>query len=334
MPRQQLSLSNDHGGRRRRPTKQIMTNTIRTIFAIAAIAAVCFAAGCGGTAEPANTAPPVVAEKPSAPPTAKAMLELERSLWDAWKARDGNVARRQLDPRFVSFIAGKRVDLETYATNVTKQKCVVKSFDLTDEQLTFAGENVAMLSYKADQDYTCDGKKGPAKVNAAAVFVREGAMWRAVAYGEVPTADPAKKAPPAKPAVEKKEAPLAEPTLDGATTAAVAAETKVWEAWRAKDAAALDASLAPEYVFVNAMGRSDRAAISNAWTADNKCEIASVRLADAASVALAPDAMLLTYRGIVDGTCDGVSVPADWYATVLVKSGDTWKPAFAIAVPQ
>ena len=316
---------------------------MKRIFTITlTLAAAALFAACGAPAENkpaannsnaananANTAKPVAAA-----PTKEALMTMEKAGWEAWKNRDAKWTQDNMSDKGVNLGTAGRMDKAAAVKSYTDQKCEIKSYALSDEQMQMVGPDVAVLTFKGAQDATCDGKKSPANVNSASIYVREGDKWKAAFYAETPVIDP--KAPLAKPAApaKKDEAKKEEAKPDAATDAVLAIEKKVWEAWKAKDATALEGVLAKDFVFVSGEGRGDRATTIKRWSTENKCEIKSFTLSDAMSVSIGKDVTMLTYKGGADGKCEGQPVPTEWYVAVYSKEGDTWKANFGMGVSQ
>ena len=314
-----------------------------SIFLLVALAVV-FAVSCGspaannttanaGNVSNANTNS-AAAKPAAAAPTKEALMALEKGLWEAWQKRDAKYFETALSDKYVGFNDRGRTNKAASIESTVRPTCEVKSFSLSDEAIHVISPDVAAISYKAAQDYTCDGKKGPANVWSGAVYVREGDAWKCALYAEAPVADP--KAPPAKPAAPaaKEEAKKEEAKPDATTAEIYEAEKKIWEAWKAKDGKTLDAALGKDFTYVFSMGRFDRAAALKMWSTDNKCEIKSVSLTEPASVALSSDISLFTFVGSADATCDGQPVPTEWYAAVYKKEAAGWQPLFAVSLPK
>ncbi len=278
----------------------------------------------------ANTAKPAVA----AAPTKDALMTMEKAGWEAWKNRDAKWTVENASDKFVSLGATGRMDKAAAVKSYTTQKCEIKSYSLSDDQMQMVGPDVAVLTFKGAQDYTCDGKKGPANVWSASIYIREGDKWKSAFYAETAVVDP--KAPPAKPAApaKKDEAKKEEAKPDAATDAVLAIEKKIWEAWKVKDAKALEDILAKDFTFTGGQGRRDRATIIKEWTTESKCDVKSYTLSDAASVSLTKDVSLLTYKGAADGKCDGQAIPTEWSVAAYIKDGEAWRPAFGMGVSQ
>lgn len=105
-----------------------------------------------------------------------------------------------------------------------------------------------------------------------------------------------------------------------------ASETKLWEAWKNKDAKPFKASLSADSLIIGengVQGKDD--AIKDITSAS--CEIKSYQLSDWKLTMLSVSAALLTYKGTVDGTCGGTAIPTTWASSVWVKSGGKWQVA-------
>lgn len=267
----------------------------------------------------------------AAAPTRESLMTMEKSAWEAWKNRDAKWTEENASEKYVGFGASGRMDKAASVKTYTEQKCDVKSYSLSEDQMQMVGPDVAILTYKGDQDGVCDGKKIAASVNSTSIYAREGDKWKAVFYGETPVIDP--KAPP-KPAAAKKEGPKAdEAKPDAATEALLAVEKKTWEAWKNKDAKALEEVLAKDFAFVTGTGRMDHAAVIKSWATENKCEVKSYWVGDAKSVSLSKDVSMMTFKGRGEGTCEGQPITTDWYVGVYMKDGEVWRPAFGMGIP-
>ncbi len=275
----------------------------------------------------ANTAKPVAAA-----PTKEALMTMEKAGWEAWKNRDAKWTEENASDKYVGFSSTGRMDKAAAIKSYTEQKCEIKSYTLSDDQMQMVGPDVAVLTFKGVQDYTCDGKKGPANVNSASIYVREGDKWKAAFYAETAVVDP--KAPPKPAPAKKDEAKKEEAKPDAATDAVLSIEKKIWEAWKVKDGKALEDILAKDFVFYGGEGRRDRATTIKNWSTDNKCEVKSYWLSDAKSVSLTKDVSLLTYKGGGDGTCEGQPIMTEWYVAAYMKDGEAWRPSFGMGANQ
>ena len=307
----------------------LMTITL----AAAALFSACGDSPANAGANNANTSNTNTAKPTAAAPTKEALMTMEKAGWEAWKNRDAKWTEENASDKYVGLGTSGRMDKAAAVKSYTTQKCEIKSYTLSDDQMQMVGPDVAVLTFKGAQDYTCDGKKGPANVQSASIYIREGDKWKALFYAETPIVDPKALPKPAAPA-KKDEAKKEEAKPDAATDAFVAIEKKIWEAWKVKDAKPLEDILAKDFVFYGGEGRRDRPAIIKAWATENKCDVKSYSLSDAMSVSLTKDVSMLTYKGGGDGICEGQPITTDWFVSVYTKEGDAWRERFGMSVSQ
>ena len=310
------------------------------------LAAAAFIAGCGGTVEnkpaTANTNTGVrdadVTKPAAAAPTKEALMTIEKSAWEAWKNKDTKFWDGFMSDKYIEAGPNGKIDKAGAIKMMSEDKSEVKSYSVSDDQMQMLGNDAALLTYKAQQDYTDNGKPGPKEVWAASVYVREGDKWKSVYHNEVAMADqnappaktdkPASDVKPAKPAPDAKSASDAKPA-DPATEALLAVEKKGWDAWKARDQKAIEPLLASDLTTIEASGRYDRAGSLKLWF-DTKCDIKSYSLTDPISEAITSDASILIFKASADGECGGQSIKPSRSTSVYVKDGDSWKLAFGI----
>lgn len=269
----------------------------------------------------------------AAAPTKDALMTLEKSAWEAWKTKNASFWDPFLTTNFMGHGGGGRLDRAAALKEYAGAECDVKSYQISDDRMVPVGPDTAVVIYKVAVDATCGGQKVPANSWAAGVYVREGNNWKGAFHGETPVRDP--NAPPAKPG---KPATASNPpagTTDALTQTLMAIENKAWEAWKSRDAAAVESIMAPNFTSLSGTGPLDRAASVKEWSAA-KCEGLSFTLTDPRSVQLNKDTALVMYHGEAKGTCDGkpLGEPSVWAASVDVKDGDTWKNAFYMQGPE
>jgi hypothetical protein len=137
------------------------------------------------------------------------------------------------------------------------------------------------------------------------------------------------------PATDARAAKPAETTAPAppSTRALVALETSAYAAWKSKDAKFWNTFLADNFVGYGASGKLDKASATTELTAANS-EIKTYALSDEHITPIATNAALLTYKGTVDGTCDGQTLPPNSReASVYVRDGNTWKNIFHAEAP-
>jgi ketosteroid isomerase-like protein len=290
-------------------------------------------AGCGSNANQpinnVNAANPNTA-KPAAAPTKDELVALETKAFDAWKNKDRKFFENFLTDDFVGLGPTGRMDRASLIKDIVDTKCDIKSFSFSDAQMTPAGADAAVLTLKAAEDYSCEGKKAPPATWAATVYVRRGDQWKAIYHNEIPVGG----APPNDVAnTDAKPVAAEDKPADATTAPLLAVEKQGWEGWKNRDAKALDAIVTKDLVLIDPSGaRFDKAGAIKSWT-EPKCEIKSTALSEASGVSLGKDAGLLTYKASADGSCEGTKLTGLWGTTVFVKDGDAWKAVFIFESP-
>jgi hypothetical protein len=114
------------------------------------------------------------------------LVDTERQLWNAWKNHDTATFQKTLDANAVT-VGDKGVeDRDAAIKEIGDQNCQVQSFTLADTKVTEIDKNTALLTYKANQDATCNGKKIPSAVYASTLFKKNGDKWVPVFHQETP----------------------------------------------------------------------------------------------------------------------------------------------------
>ena len=110
-------------------------------------------------------------------------------------------------------------------------------------------------------------------------------------------------------------------------------EKRAYAAWKSKDAKFWNTFLSDNFVGYGSSGKLDKTSATREYTAAN-CEIKSYALSDEQMKPIGNNAALLTFKGTVDGTCDGQTLPAESReASVYVRDGEQWKNVFHAEAP-
>ena len=108
-----------------------------------------------------------------------AMLEVEKAVWEAWRAKDANRIE-DLTGRDISFINIFGTYFATKADALkdwTGHGCDVKSVSVTDAAGTMLSPTVGILTFKGTADGTCYGQKvGP--IWGTSVYIKDGNAWK------------------------------------------------------------------------------------------------------------------------------------------------------------
>jgi hypothetical protein len=312
-------------------------NRIR-LFALAAFVAFAVtacapAANTSNNAAASNAKANANAAKPAAAaPTKDALMALEKSAYEAWKSKDAKFWDPFLVANFVGYVSTGKLDKAAAIKEYSGADCDVKSYALTDEQMSPLGSDAALVTYKLAVDATCGGQKLPANSWGAGVYVREGDKWKGAFHAETPIADPNAKAGAPAPPKPATTTAATEAKPDAATDALLTLEKKAWDAWKTKNKQGLEDWAGASLVSFTANGRQDRAGAIKTWTEDG-CEVKSVSLTDPSSVSFGPDFSLLTFKSSVDGKCGGTAVPSENGISIYGKEAGAWKALFTMSTP-
>ncbi len=290
----------------------------------------CFLFACANAVIFVSCAGSPLAENAAAVGPAKdALVALERSAFEAWKAKNSKFWDTFLSDKFVGYGSSGRLDKKSATTEFSGADCEIQSYDLAEEQIQVLAQDVALLRYRASIDGKCGGPKVPAVSWAASVFLREGSAWKQVFHAAAPVVDP--KAGVVNLLPGKQEDPA---MGDAGTDALLSMEKQVWEAWKDHDGGRLAGLTTNEISFINIFGShfGTKAEALKDWSASG-CDAKSVSVTNAAGTMITPTVGILRFRGTVDGTCFGQRTGPIWGSSIYVKQGDGWKWAFGINLP-
>jgi hypothetical protein len=274
-------------------------------------------------------------ERAAVEPTKAALVALETSAYEAWRAKDDKFWNTFLSDNFIGWGSSGRLDKASAAREYTGADCEIKNYVLADEQMSPLGQDAALITHKLAVNGTCAGERNPLSSWAATVYARDGNQWRAAFHAEAAVVDPA--APRARPVAEKATSQANETKpidRDVHTDALLALERAIWGAWKDHDTKRMDGLTATNIQFINIFGThfaSKAKALKN-WSGQG-CEVKTVSITDPVATMLSPTVAILTFHASADGTCFGQKVGSVWGTSVYVKVGDVWKWTFGVNLP-
>ncbi len=115
-----------------------------------------------------------------------ALIQLEKSSWDAWMARDGKF--------FASFLSDDHVEVGGRGTTtkdavvklVGSPACVVEFFALDQFNFTRLSADAALLVYYAQQGTMCGKARVPTPVWVSSLYVRRDGRWQNALFQQSP----------------------------------------------------------------------------------------------------------------------------------------------------
>lgn len=113
------------------------------------------------------------------------LSSVEKSLWEAWKNHDAAPFQEHLLENAVTIGGwGMESGKQAAIQSVESHDCGVKDYSFSDWAVHRLSDNVAVLTYKADQDVVCGGETAPANIVASSIYVRKGDQWMVGSYHE------------------------------------------------------------------------------------------------------------------------------------------------------
>lgn len=327
---------------------------IRSRTLLLTLAIVPSLAACSGHAsdQDASAAAVMPAARPAAPDAAE-LLAREVEAAEAFNKGDGRYFETLLSDTFVMQVDGHRVSKADLVRIVDGFTCdATPGWTFSRPQMLRISDDTHVLSYVSDMAGTCtmDGETNailtPSRVST--VLVRNGDAWQVAFQGQnqivdpsAPPATPAKKAPakdttPGAEVTGASAPPPAAPPADALTAALMAAETRVWDAWKDKDAGRITALTANDIGFVDLFGTfsATKAETLKSWTGP-ACNVTGYTLSNGVGTSISTGVAILTLIGSATGKCGNVDIAGQKIRvnTVYVKEGDAWKWAFGFNSP-
>lgn len=111
---------------------------------------------------------------------------LERAFWQSLVERDAEAARAMLAPEalMVSSHGTLRFDPAQYEKMLLDPKHGLLEYTLSDMDVLFAGDDVAIATYRAHQAMQMDGRRMEQAVVDSSTWVRMDGGWKCVAHTE------------------------------------------------------------------------------------------------------------------------------------------------------
>ena len=101
-------------------------------------------------------------------------------------------------------------------------------------------------------------------------------------------------------------------------------ETKLWDAWKNKDAKPFQSWLTSDSVMIGEEGTGTKSDVTK-MIASMPCDVKSFSLSDWKLTTINSSAALLSYKATQDATCGGTAAPpVVWAGSVWVNRGGKW----------
>jgi ketosteroid isomerase-like protein len=118
--------------------------------------------------------------------TRNEIIALEKSYWDAMKAKDGKrTAQLSADDALVTGATGVRVIPKAKMGKMTEDSdWELHSYDFDDVQVTMPAANVAIIAYTVRQSVTMKGKKAQIHAAESSTWIKGKQGWECHAHSE------------------------------------------------------------------------------------------------------------------------------------------------------
>ena len=113
------------------------------------------------------------------------IISLDKLGWEAWKNNDPRWFQANTTDEFLS-INSDGVSNKEQVVQSTLADCKVDSVSLADFTFVLLNKDAVLLTYVANQDGTCGGKRLAPKVRVSVNYVRRDGKWLEALYMETP----------------------------------------------------------------------------------------------------------------------------------------------------
>jgi len=108
----------------------------------------------------------------------KVLEGMEKSGWQGWKDHDPKPTEAMTPDNAIVVADGMVAKgKQQIVKSVTEPGCEVKSFSLSDFSYLWLDKDTVLMTYTANQDATCSGKRQAPKVIATSLWQKKGGKW-------------------------------------------------------------------------------------------------------------------------------------------------------------
>ena len=119
--------------------------------------------------------------KVAADPSTVAMMAVEKSVWEAWMAKDATKLQElaTLDLSFQNIYGIYFANKADTLKNWTSAYCDIKSVSVTDGEGTLLSPAIGILNRTGTAEGSCNGQKlSPVPIYGTSVYVKKGDSWK------------------------------------------------------------------------------------------------------------------------------------------------------------
>jgi ketosteroid isomerase-like protein len=119
-------------------------------------------------------------------PSRDDIIALEKSYWDAMKAKDGSrTAQLSADPALVTGVQGVMSIAKSKMGKMTQEgNWTLESYSFDDIEVATPTPDVAIIAYTVNQQVTMNGKSQTLRAADSSTWIRRGDEWQCHAHSE------------------------------------------------------------------------------------------------------------------------------------------------------
>ena len=108
----------------------------------------------------------------------KALQTKEEAGWQAWKDHNAKLIEDMIPDHAINIADGTfTTTKKELVDGLNSQACQVSSYSLSDFSYIWLDKDTVLMTYTANQDATCSGKKQTGKVIATSLWQKKGSKW-------------------------------------------------------------------------------------------------------------------------------------------------------------
>ncbi|MFO1141956.1 MAG: nuclear transport factor 2 family protein [Amaricoccus sp.] len=120
------------------------------------------------------------------PDNSRTILDLEKRFWQSMVDKDAEAAKAMIaDECLVTGPMGAmKIDPQKYAKMTEEGQWTLNSFELSDTEVIFPSDNVAVVAYKVRQKGEMEGKAMDMRCADSSTWVRDRETWKCALHTE------------------------------------------------------------------------------------------------------------------------------------------------------
>ncbi len=257
----------------------------------------------------------------------KEILKIEKDLLNTYITGDMAVRERYVPDDFAGVdLNGEAYTKQSDIQDVKTGEFVVKSFNMTNEKVSFLNPDVSLLTYEIAYEATENGENRSTHSRVGVVYVRRNGAWRYL-YSQETQIKNSQAA--GQQEVRNQSTSASDEPDDAVLNAIVANEQKIFEVLKRNDITAFGNMLPEDVIMVEDDGIHTKPVWLKEFEEQKKTGLlfTDFKMEDLRLVRYGASAATLVFKETVDGLQNGK--PFEWHvnsSSGYVKRADRWVP--------